>query len=289
MSSAVLTAPPKPSWPSPATPAAPPLRLVHAPPTATTQPKLAKAYATSTGPIKQGERVVIYGCGGIGKTSLAALAPRPKFIDTQGGTNHLNVSRVTLIDQWQDVRDALHQPSLWAGVETIVLDTASDLQEWAVAHTLRTVPHEKSEKPIVRIEDYGYGKGYEHVFDTFLPLLSDLDMHAKEGRNIIVVCHETIEKAPNPDGEDYLRYEPALMNTGKFARLRERIKAWCDHLLYIQYDRDVSKDGKAKGRGSRTIYPTETATYWAKSRVLRTPIVYTEGDGDVWRQLLSQP
>lgn len=228
---------------------------------------------------------MVYGGGGVGKSSLAALAPKPVFIDIDNGTSRLDVRRVDGVETYMDVRGALHSPDPWVDCETVVIDTGTALQELALAYTLATVPHEKG-KPIARVEDYGFGKGYRHWYDSCVLLLGDLDAHRAAGRHVILLCHEVTEKAPNPDGDEYLRYEPNLLQQGKEARFRDRVKNWCDHLLYMSFDKEV-KDGKAKGTGTRTVYPTERPTYWAKSRPggLREPVFCAEGSDKVWRDL----
>ncbi|MFQ5410367.1 MAG: AAA family ATPase, partial [Anaerolineales bacterium] len=142
--------------------------------------------------------MVLYGPGGIGKTTLAATAPGPvAFFDlddslprlrasfSEGGLK-LDVRPVASASTWQDIRDALHAPG-WDEIRTIVIDSATRAEELAVAHTITTVPHEKREIVIRRIEDYGFGKGYSHVFDTFLTLLGDLEQHTRAGRHVILI------------------------------------------------------------------------------------------------------
>lgn len=249
----------------------------------------AARFTVAAGIQARAERVVIYGEGGIGKSSLAALAPKPIFLDCELGTSKLDVPRVGGVSSWQDMRDALHEPSIWRDCRTVVLDSGTASQEWATEHTIRTVKHDKG-KPVTSIEDYGWGKGYVHVYETFLALLGDLDAHVRAGRNVVVICHQTVERAPNPDGEDFLRYEPALQQPPKAGRIRDRVQQWTDHLLFIQYDKKV-KDGKAEGKGTRTIWPQALPTYWAKSRSLRDPIVFEdpavdpERAAEVWKLL----
>src|SRR5690606_41783294 len=48
------------------------------------------------------------------------------------------------------------------------------------------------------VEGYGFGKGYTHVYDTFLHLLAELDRHVREGRNVIGIAHECTANVPNP-------------------------------------------------------------------------------------------
>jgi len=226
-------------------------------------------------PESKGQRIVLYGTGGIGKTTLACLAPGPvAFIDadeslailkTQLQDNDIPLPLPVQATDWKSLRDALHSDG-WDKVQTIVCDTATMIEQWATMHTLLTVPHEKGYK-VQRIEDYGFGKGYQHIYDTFLALLADLDRHVRAGRNVILVAHECTSTVPNPRGEDYLRYEPRLQNpsSGK-ASIRHRLKEWADHVLFLGYDLVVDDKGVAQGQGSRTLYCAELPFCMAKSR-----------------------
>lgn len=60
----------------------------------------------STGKIPRAQKVVMYGLEGIGKTTLAAQTPDPLFIDTEGGTAHMDVKRIDGIDTWEQLLDA---------------------------------------------------------------------------------------------------------------------------------------------------------------------------------------
>jgi len=245
----------------------------------------------------QGHRVGLFGPGGIGKTTLAATAPGPvAFIDLDDSLpilrpslGELDIRRVAGIAGWQDIRDALHSDG-WDDVRTIVLDSATTAEELALEWTLRNVRHEKEGVVVRRIEDYGFGKGYQHLYETFLPLLSDLDQHVRAGRNVVLICHDCTATVPNPKGEDYIRWEPRLQNpsSGK-ASIRLRVREWLDHLLYVGYDVECAKhhNGKAQGHGSRTIYPTEMPWCMAKSRALADPVELVQFDTTLWNKLLA--
>lgn len=215
------------------------------------------------------------------------MAPTPRFIDTDRSVGLISPETDIIqgVESWQDIRDALHSPSLWDGCETVVIDTLTKAQELAIQFTLDTVRHEKG-TAVSSIEGYGYGKGYQFVYETFLPILADCDEHIRQDRNVILICNLLTETAPNPEGEDYKRYEPDLMQMGRTARIRDRVKNWCDDLLFINYDISVSK-GKAQGGGSRAIYCAEMPTFWAKSRKLSQTIVYEKGSTALWDQLLG--
>jgi hypothetical protein len=244
-----------------------------------------------------GHRIVLYGPGGVGKTTLAAIAPGPLAIfDLEDSLPVLKaqlpadvqrqIRRVGGITSWQGIRDALNAPG-WDSIRTIIIDSATRAEELAVAHTLKFVPHEKGEIPIRRIEDYGFGKGYTHVYETFLPLLADLDAHARAGRHVILICHDCTNTVPNPGGEDWLRYEPRLQSppSGK-ASIRLRVREWADHVLFVGYDLNV-KDGKGSGYGSRTLYPFELPHCMAKSRTLKETLTLNLFDDSLWTTLLG--
>ena len=240
-----------------------------------------------------GKRISLYGTGGVGKTMLCLQAPGPvAFIDLDNSLpdltpmisacpHPLDIRPVVGVEKWQDLRDALHGGG-WDGINTIVLDTATRAEEMATEWVIENIPHEKGNK-VKRIEDYGFGKGYRHIYDTFLTLLSDLDAHARAGRNVVIVCHECTTKVPNPQGDDYLRYEPRLSNSDK-SNVRARVKEWGSALLFIGYDID-SKDGKARGSGTRTLWPCELPHCMAKCRMFADPMPLDLYSRDVWEKL----
>ena len=245
-----------------------------------------------------GHRIVLYGPGGIGKTTLAAGLPGPvAFVDLDESLPRLrllfeslglleNIMPVDGVTDWQTLRDVLGAPG-WDGVKSIVIDTGTKAEEMAVAHTLANTVVDG--KRASSIEGYGFGKGYGFVFDTFLPLLGDLDRHSREGRNVVLICHDCTATVPNPAGEDWLRYEPRLQspNSGK-ASIRLRVREWADHVLFLGYDVDVSKDGKGRGAGTRTLYTAELPHCMAKSRSTQEVIPLGQDGRDVWQKVVGR-
>ena len=88
--------------------------------------------------------------------------------------------------------------------DCVIIDTLSALEERARDHVIATVPHEKSGRPINSLEDYGFGKGYVHLYEQMLLILSDLDALVEKGKHIILTCHQVAERAPSATSEDYL-------------------------------------------------------------------------------------
>ena len=76
-------------------------------------------------------RAVIYGTEGIGKTTLAAGFPSPVILDTEEGTHHLDVARVS-IGSWEELRAAVAEiGSRPSEFKTVVIDSAVDCADIA--------------------------------------------------------------------------------------------------------------------------------------------------------------
>jgi hypothetical protein len=92
----------------------------------------------------------------------------------------------------------------------------------------------------------------------------------------------------NPDGSDYMRHEPRLVDSEKGPSNMLQWVQFLDHLLFIGYDIAAVK-GKATGGHSRTIYPVGSATRLAKNRSLYPdPLVYQLGDTAIWDLLAKR-
>jgi hypothetical protein len=234
-----------------------------------------------------GHRVVLYGPGGIGKTTLACSMPGPvAFFDLDESLDKLlpsleergiadNVVPVQGAKDWQGIRDALHAPG-WDGIKTVVVDTATKAEELALAWMFANIKNNGAH--VSRLEDYGYKSGYRHLFDTYSLLLADLDVHARAGRNVVLICHDCAARVPNPQGQDWIRYEPRLAQDDKYCQLRFRVKEWADHVFAMLYDVNVEK-GKGQGSGTRTVYATELPHCMAKSRTTNGAFPLTDGAG----------
>lgn len=237
-------------------------------------------------------KVVIFGSGGVGKSELVANSKacglNPLVIDLEDGSHACDVARIEKIESWEDLRGILQNEELLAEFDAIAIDSLTKAEELAIAWTIANVKHEKGHY-VNSIEGFGFGKGLTHVYETFMQLIGDLDALHRRGKHIICTAHECTSTVPNPAGEDWIRWEPRLQSpaSGKNS-IRHRVKEWTDHLLFIGYDMIVGSDGKAKGGGTRTIYPTELPTHWAKSRSLSEPIIYEQGSSALWQLLLKK-
>lgn len=255
--------------------------------------------ASASGPIQfgtvqeTGDRIGVYGPGGIGKTSLALLAPGPvAFFDLdkslsklrRGGTSLENVRTVDVSD-WASLRAALAAPG-WDSIRTIVIDSGTKAEEMATRWITDNIALPGGGNA-TSLESYSFGRGAGYLYDQMnLLICTDLESHALAGRHVVVICHESKGSVPNVLGEDYLRAEPFLPNA-KARNFRERFRDWCDQLWYVSYDIAV-KDDKVKASGSRAIKVVGHPAYFAKSRTLKQPeYVCKPGDGSIWTEALG--
>lgn len=237
------------------------------------------------------DRIVIYGTGGIGKTTAAAFLPSPFFLDVEASTKKIEVNydkQLRADPTWSMLRGKLAaiEANPPQGVRSIVIDTASVAEELAKEHVVATRTTDKG-KAVDSIEGFGWGKGWQFIYDEFNGILGDLDRIAAKGLNVCLIVHEVSSPVPNPYGEDFIRWEPLLYSGDKKGRgsIRERVKNWAEHVVYIGYDLAV-EDGKAQGHGSRSFYTQELPTHIAKSRTKQFSMSYEPQDpGAIWREL----
>lgn len=260
-----------------------------------------KSTGVSRGTMSQGEKIGIYGPGGIGKTELVAslknVGVDPLFIDLDQGTMGLDVARAVtgdddLVYDFADIRAALQNRELTDQFDAVVIDTFSALEDRCREWVIENVPHEKRDRRINRIEDYGFGKGLTHIFETALLVLQDLDVLVRRGKHVVVVCHQCTEKVPSADVDEYLEYQPRLQSPPKTGKLRERVFEWSNHFFRIDHDRNVV-DGRAATGDVRTIHTVRTTTAWAKHRTMSNgnefpdTLPYTKGSYELWEIMFN--
>jgi hypothetical protein len=244
----------------------------------------------------QGHRILVYGGGGTGKTTLACNAPGPvAMFDLELSMPVLrpqvppdaDIRVVSGVTTWQDLRDSICAEG-WQDVKTLVIDSVTKAEELALAHVLATIPLDSKQKA-ERIEDYPYGKGYSYLYDEFLKVLGDLDQHVRAGRNVVLIAHDCTTTVPNPTGADWLRYEPRLQSppSGKNS-IRLRVREWADHVLFLGFDLgEVHKKKMADGFNGRTLYPVELPHCMAKSRTCCETQIVKKNDPSIWTNIIK--
>ena len=207
-------------------------------------------------------KVVIYGPEGIGKSTLASRFPRPVFIDTEGSTRHMDVSRTESPTSWAMLLEQVEYIRSDPGVcSTLVIDTA----DWAEQLCINKIC---ADKKLTGIEDMGYGKGYVYLAEEFGRLLNILDEIVSKGVNVVLTAHAMMRKFEQPDEMGaYDRWELKLQK-----KTSALVKEWSDLLLFANYKTmavatdDKGKKFKAQG-GRRVMYTSHHPCWDAKNRL----------------------
>jgi len=256
-----------------------------------------KKYELHTGIMSRGEKIILYGQSGMGKTTLATLAPKPVFVATDDGVDEI-VHPVTgeplaryKADTFQDVRNILNQPALFKGFETIVLDTATECQNYGVTHVLENVT--KDGQYMKNLEAFGYSKGYVHLSDHMNLVRHDLQKLCDLGFNVIVICQQAPVKRSEAGVEDYLKDAPKLVfRPGVGATAALDFVEWAGHCFRVGYGDLRVKGKRVQSSGDRVVFVHPEVHFEAKSRTIpgSFPVVSFDdkADDSIWRFVFDQ-
>jgi len=204
-------------------------------------------------------RGTIYGDEGIGKSTLATQFPAPLVLDTEDGTHHLDVARVSVHD-WKTLTLAVTELAVNPqGFQTIVIDSADWAEKLLIEWLLKT-SGKKS------IEDFGFGRGYTMLAEHWTRFLASCDVLVSHGINVVWVAHSTVKRVSPPDQTDgYDRYELKLTK-----QVSPLLREWCDLLLFCTYKMKLVEGGdgrlKAQGGKERVMHAEHSAAWSAKNR-----------------------
>lgn len=248
----------------------------------------------------EGEKIVVYGKSGMGKTTLASMAPGAVFLGVDDGGRKISngltgepVNAIAGIEGFQDVRDALHQSNLFAPDATIVIDTVTKLEALTEPYIFEN--YKQNGKTVTAMRQYGWD-GPAHLLDCMRLLLSDLDAHIRVGRNVILLAQVAQITVANAEGIDYLEDGPKLQHNKQYS-VRTEVCEWADHVCRIGYQEfnvartnDKDKAGKVVSTdGKRAVYTGGAQHFMAKSRPVNgnpvPPVVTFDApnDNSLWQ------
>lgn len=210
------------------------------------------------GKVQRPQKVVVYGPEGIGKTTFASNFPNPLFIDTEGGSAHLDVARIECRDSWNDLLETIKEVAHQDICKTLVLDTADWAEQLAISAICT-----KYKQP--SIESFGYGKGYTYVSEEIEKMLNALNEVIESGKHVVITAHAKMRKQELPDEQGaFDRWELKL--TRQTAPI---VKEWADAVFFLNYKTYVSQsdNGSAKASGGKRVMYTSHHPCWdAKNR-----------------------
>lgn len=209
-------------------------------------------------------RLLIHGVAGVGKTTFAAQANKPVFIQTEDGLGTLAATNFPLSRTFEDVLGAIS--ALYTeehDFATVVIDSVDWLEPLVWAKACR-------DNGWSSIEDAGYGKGYVAALNLWRQYIDGLNaLRDDRGMAVVQIAHTDIKRFDSPEHDPYDRYVIKL-----HARAAALLQEHSDIVLFANYristvKSDVGfnkKINRAVGSGERVIHTVERPAFLAKNR-----------------------
>lgn len=210
------------------------------------------------------ERVFIYSNEGLGKSTLAASAPKPIFIDIEDGLSEIDTSSFGICSTFDMVMEQLrYLYKTKTEFETIVIDSIDACERLMYKKVCQ-------EHNIQSISDIPYGGGFSKAAEKLNSLVAAFDAIRKnQNMRIIILGHSQIKTVQNLLGNDYDSYMPNIRD-----KHCDLLKAWCDIVGYLHTKTytDISKGSFGKdiikqfGGNERIFSCTTNVCFASKNR-----------------------
>jgi hypothetical protein len=206
--------------------------------------------------IKTGDKHLLFGMPGVGKSTVASQADSPLFVDYDRGIKQLRVDRVPGPSTWLDAMGLFREIATEKhAYKTLVIDTVDPLEELAVQHVCR-VGHKAS------LGDFGFGEGYAALKNEWRTMLSILDAVADRGITVCLLAHSVVRQTSDPQLGPYEVYTTGLQKGDWAVTAR-----WCDMIGFCAFEAArIEKEKRSVYTGQRVLLTTAGSGFVAKNR-----------------------
>lgn len=233
--------------------------------------------------------VTLFGEGGMGKTTLAAMFPKPVFIRTEDGTASLqgneNVSLFPLATSSKDVMDAIEALATQDhDFKTLVIDSITQLATIIESEIVAEDPKAKS----INQAGGGYGAGYSTASDRHRIIRDWAGALAYEkGMNVVFIGHADTENMDLPDMDAYTRYS-VRMHKKSVPHYTDNVDAVCMIRLKT-FTRGDGDKKRAISTGEREIICFPQAASVTKNRFsIDKPLTFTFDGGNPFDNFVAK-
>lgn len=240
----------------------------------------------------KGQRPIIctfFGEGGMGKSTLAAMFPKPVFIRTEDGTASLaGNDEVALFPLATASKDVLDQIEALAtqdhDFKTLVLDSITQLATIIEHEIVAADPKAKS----INQAGGGYGAGYNTAAEKHRQIREWAGALAYErGMNVVFIGHADTETLDLPDMDPFARYT-VRMHKRSLPHYTDNV----DLVALIRLKTYVRGDGDKKraiSTGDREIICFPQASSVTKNRFnITQPLPFTFEGGNPFEAFVAK-
>jgi hypothetical protein len=240
----------------------------------------------------RGQRPIIatfFGEGGMGKSTLAAMFPKPVFIRTEDGTASLagndEVMLFPLVSSSQEVLDQIEALATQEhDFKTVVIDSITQLATLIEHEIVAADPKAKS----INQAGGGYGAGYNTAAEKHRQVREWAGALAYErGMNVIFIGHADTETLDLPDFDPFARYT-VRMHKKSLPHYTDNV----DLVGLIRLKTYVRGDGDKKraiSTGDREIICFPQASSVTKNRFnITQPLPFTFESGNPFIEFVAK-
>jgi hypothetical protein len=209
-----------------------------------------------TGKTKAPMRVIIHGAEGLGKSTFAAQAPRPIFIQTEDGLARIGPDRFPIARSLNDVYAQIkHLLDTEHDYQTLAIDSLDWLEPLVWAETCSR-HYEPDIFGLNQSSKFSFGKGYDKAVETWNELLKGLDKIVERGMHVILIAHSASQRIEDPESGAYERLQPKVHKKA-CARLTE----WADYIVHPFVKLRTQKYSQAPGSKAMAVEMEDGARF----------------------------
>ena len=204
--------------------------------------------------------VVLYGPGGIGKTTFASKMRKPIIVQAEDVIGKINCAHLDVAKTYEDFIAKLTYCAE-KDYKTIVIDSLDWLETLIQEYVC-----EKNGWP--DISSPAYGKGFAACIGVWKEYLSILNECRDKGFTILQIAHNEVRRYEDPSSEPHDRHQIKLHR-----KAADLVIEHSDAVFFANYKiGTIQVKGKGGGmttklkQGDRTIFTQETPGFQAKNR-----------------------
>lgn len=227
---------------------------------------MGKLNAITTGKQSKPARIIIYGQEGVGKSTFAANAPNPIFIQTEDGLGEIECASFPIAKNLDDVMESIAElGSNDHDFKTVVIDSA----DWLEPLIHRAVCEEYGVDSLHKAAG-GFNRGFEKAVDKWADLCAALNwLRDTKGMTVVLIAHSKIKAFNDPENPAYDKYMLRLHD-----KACDYLMEWADAVLFATRKMIVAKNGDGKNQaqaigksgGERILRTTASPACSAKNR-----------------------